>query len=270
MMEAAGQFRRSGWWWKGLLVLATIIILAVWLAKTPDGLLGKADAIGYAVCHRIDARSFHLGNRQLPLCARCSGMYLGALLGLVYQLAQGRRGGMPSLKTYGVLALLVGAFGVDGTNSFLHFFPQAPGLYQPTNWLRLVTGTGMGIALSAVLLPVFHQTLWKTWDSRRALGSLRQMSGLIGLGALLVLLLLTGNEIVLYPLALLSAAGVMVLLTMVYTMILILLSRADNTFEKLRQIWLPLVGGFTLALLQIAAIDLVRFMMTGTWAGFNL
>ena len=54
-----------------LLILATGLILFGWLAYTPPGLLGKADAIGYSVCHRIAVRSFMLGDRQVPLCARC-------------------------------------------------------------------------------------------------------------------------------------------------------------------------------------------------------
>ena len=65
---------------KAGLALAVGLVLLGWLLNTPPGLLGKADAIGYAVCHRIDLRSFHLGERALPLCARCSGMYLGAML----------------------------------------------------------------------------------------------------------------------------------------------------------------------------------------------
>src|SRR5512140_2838258 len=106
--------------------LVAASVLFVWLVYTPAGLLGKADAIGYAVCHRIDARSFHLGDRQLPLCARCSGMYLGAVLGLVYQSALGRRrGGLPSWRVLAVLGLFVVAFGVDGINSYLHLFPGA-------------------------------------------------------------------------------------------------------------------------------------------------
>ena len=45
------------------LVLVTVGLLFIgWLANTPAGLLGKADAIGYAVCHRIDVRSFLLGD----------------------------------------------------------------------------------------------------------------------------------------------------------------------------------------------------------------
>ena len=269
-MKLAKLVGRGSLLWKILLVLAAVIIVTVWLAKTPDGLLGKADAIGYAVCHRIDARSFHLGDRQFPLCARCSGMYLGTLLGLVYQVVQGRRGSLPSPKANIFLGLLVVAFGIDGTNSFLHFFPNAPGLYTPENWLRLITGTGMGIALSAILVPSFHQTVWKTWDTRPALGSFRQMGGLVALAALLVAVLLTGNEVVLFPLALLSSLSVLVILSMVYAMILILLSRADNTFERLGQIWMPLLGGFCVALLQIGLFDLVRFLATGTWNGFSL
>src|SRR5512135_3248394 len=67
------------------LAMAAVLLFGGWLLNTPPGLLGKADAVGYSVCHRIDARSFHIGNRQLPLCVRCTGMYLGAMLGLVYQ-----------------------------------------------------------------------------------------------------------------------------------------------------------------------------------------
>jgi hypothetical protein len=68
-----------------LVVAALILVFIGWLLETPSGLFGKLDAIGYAVCHRIPERSFHIGDYQLPLCARCSGMYLGAVTGLVFQ-----------------------------------------------------------------------------------------------------------------------------------------------------------------------------------------
>ena len=71
---------------KGLVYAALGIVLVGWLLNTPAGILGKADAIGYAVCHRIGERSFHIGGRSLSLCARCTGMYLGAMVGMVYQI----------------------------------------------------------------------------------------------------------------------------------------------------------------------------------------
>jgi uncharacterized membrane protein len=245
-------------------------IIIGWLWLTPGGLLGKADAIAYAVCHRITSHSFLIDGQQFPLCARCTGMYLGALLGLAFQAAQGRLGKMPSLKTYFLLGLLVAAFGIDGVNSYLHFFPQAPSLYQPQNWLRLVTGTGMGLAMVAVLLPAFHQTMWKTWTSRSAVSSGKQLAVLFALAGLLIVSVLSGVPFIALPLAVLGSVGVLTLLTMVYSMVLVMIFKKDNTFEKFGQLWLPLMGGFTLALLQIGVTDLLRFALTKTWSGFSL
>ena len=70
---------------KILVITAALLVFIGWFITTPPGLFGKVDAIGYAVCHRISERSFHIGSLQLPLCARCSGMYLGAVMGLVFQ-----------------------------------------------------------------------------------------------------------------------------------------------------------------------------------------
>ena len=238
---------------------------------TPPGLLGKADAVGYAVCHRIDTRSFHLGDRQVPLCARCSGMYLGAMLGLVFlAILRPRRSGNPPIKLIVVLAILVGAFGLDGVNSYLHLFPGAPSLYEPQNWLRLLTGTGMGLVMMAALYPAFNQTVWKRVDRRPALDSFRLFAGLLILALILDGLVLSENPLVLYPLALISAAGVMILLSMVYSMVWLMLLRAENRFQFAWQLVLPLTGGFGIALLQIIALDLVRFLLTGTWDGFHL
>lgn len=37
-------------------------------------------AVGGLVCHQLPERSFHLWGAQLPVCARCTGLYLGAAL----------------------------------------------------------------------------------------------------------------------------------------------------------------------------------------------
>jgi hypothetical protein len=83
-------------------------------------------------------------------------MYLGALLGLLYQARLGQTRGHATLKMYGAFALFLLGFTVDGVNSYMHFFPQAPVLYEPQNLLRLLTGTGIGLGIAAVLLPTFQ------------------------------------------------------------------------------------------------------------------
>ena len=65
-------------------LFAAILAFGVWFYIAPPGLLGKADAIGYAICHRIDERSFQIGDRQLPLCARCTGEFYAAGISLIF------------------------------------------------------------------------------------------------------------------------------------------------------------------------------------------
>ena len=254
-----------------LVFLVATIVLFGWLWNTPEGLLGKADAIGYAVCHRIDVRSFHLGDRPISLCARCTGMYLGALLGLVFQgITAPRRGKYPPKRVIAILAGLFVVFSMDGLNSFAHLIPGAPGIYEPNNTLRILTGTGFGIVMAAAIYPVFSQTVWTRWEERPALPGVRQFLVILLLGFGADLLVMTENPFVLYPLTLLSAAGVLVILSMVYAMLWLIVLKAENRYDHAWQLITPLVGGFAMGLLQIALLDLGRYVLTGTWEGFHV
>ena len=256
------------------LVVAGLAALAFfsWLMNTPEGVLGKADAIGYAICHRIDARSFHLGNRQFPLCARCTGIYLGALLGIVTLAVtgRGRAGGLPPWKIMAVLAGFIALMGVDGVNSYLTLFPGLPHLYAPQNWLRLITGTLTGLTLGALIYPIFNQTLWRHWTNQRVLANFRELGGWLVLAAIVIGLVLSDNPVALYPLALLSAVGVVVLLTLLDTIILLMVIRRENRVERWTGLLTPLLAGFTLAIMQIGLVDAARFSIFHTWGGLNL
>jgi len=256
-----------------------LAVLLVWLAFTPGGLLGKADAVGYAVCHRIASHSFFFGERQMPLCARCSGMHLGALLALLYQFRLGKRGEMPSQKVLIVLGVFLLAFALDGVNSYLtlgtgdgaaSLLPGVQPLYAPMNWLRSLTGILVGFGIGAVLLPIFNQTMWKDWDARPALASWKDLLILTGLGILVVAALLSENVFFLYPLAVLSSGTVLLILAMIYAIVWAMLVKRENVFTTPQQAWVILVLGLTTALLQIGVMDYGRFLLTGTWQGFNL
>ncbi len=269
-MKKSGFLLTKGFLIKSILVLLTVVITYFWLDFAPDGLLGKMDAVGYAVCHRIDDRSFHLGERALPLCARCSGMQLGALLGLAYQSIWGRRGKFPPMKILIPLGILALFFVIDGVNSYLNFIPMLPQVYASQNWLRLATGTGLGLGLAAVIYPIFNQTIWRDWEDEYALGNWKQFFGLIGLAILLVLTILSENPLVLYPLAILSGLAVLVVLSMCYALLVVMILKKDNHFITWRSAWAYLLAGFTIAITQTFVIDLLRFAFTRTWGGFNL
>jgi uncharacterized membrane protein len=250
-------------------VLAGMLLLA-WLVETPPGLLGKMDAIGYAVCHRIASHSFFIADRQLPLCARCLGMYLGTLTGLAFSFSRQRKGGFPPWRLLLVLGAFLLAFAVDGINSYASFLRATPLLYSPQNWLRLVTGTLLGLGMGVMLAAAFQQAVWQEYDARPALASFRQVGLLLLACGVIDLAVLSNNPLLLYPLAVLAALTVLLLLSLAYTMLWALVFKHENTFGSWRELWLFLSAGFSTALTQVIVIDIVRFALTGTWAGFSL
>jgi len=260
-------------------IAALLIVLTVWLINTPPGLFGKLDAVGYAVCHQIPERSFPLGEGTTPLCARCSGMYLGAVVGLVYQsIISWKKNAMPHWSVITILALFVVAFGVDGVNSYIYLmksvyigtFDNIPNLYIPNNTLRILTGSGMGLGMAIALFPAFNSTVWADGKNERALPGFKPLGIMVGITLLVDLLVLTEHPLAVYPAAFVTIIGVLLLLTIVYTMVWVMIMRQENVFTRLSQMWLPLLAGLTIALLQTAGIDALRFWATGTWESFPL
>jgi len=257
---------------------AAIAAVIAWFIIAPEGALGKLDAIGYAVCHRIDVRSFQIGDRQLPLCARCTGEFYAAGLALLFQaLVSGKSSKLPPRGIMAVLFAFFVAFGVDGSNSYLYLLKQTggngspldqiPNLYIPNQTLRLFTGSGMGIALAAMLFPVINQTLWKNLNDEYALNW--KKLGILTAGIIVInLLILTDSPLVLYPIAYISALGTLFLLVVVFALLWIIIMKQDNTFDHPRQLWLAFASGLTLALILVLGIDLFRLSFTGTWGGF--
>jgi len=261
-----------------LVPLAALIVFGVWFYIAPPGVLGKADSIGYAVCHRIDERSFQIFDRQLPLCARCTGeFYAAGITLLFFAFVSPKKSGMPGWKLGAPLLFFLFAFGLDGSNSYLYLLKQTsggaldniPNLYIPNNTLRLFTGSGMGIALASILYPAFNSSAWKTHDPSPAL-TWKKLGIIIGIVLIINLLILTEHPAVLYPIAIVSVLGVLSLLVIVFSMVWVLMMRLENAFDSLTQMWMPFLAGTTLALLMITAIDLLRFRLTGTWGAFPL
>ncbi len=261
---------------KWLVPIAAILALSGWIYIAPPGLMGKLDAIGYAVCHRLDSHSLHVGGIQLPLCARCTGEFNAAAIALVFQgFVSRKRAKLPNRGILAVLIFFFLAFAVDGSNSYLALmkttyigaFDKIPNLYVTNNITRLFTGSGMGIAMASVLYPMYNQSVWRVPEEKRTM-EWRDFGRLVGIVLLVDFAILTDSPIILYPIAFMSSMGVVALLTLIFSIVWIMVMRQDNVFEQLRQLWLPAVAGLTLAFILILSIDLLRFNFTHTWSGF--
>jgi uncharacterized membrane protein len=256
--------------------IAALLALAGWIYIAPPGLMGKLDAIGYAVCHRLDSHSLHIGNIQLPLCARCTGEFNAASISLVFQAFVSRkRCKLPNRGILAVLVIFFLSFAIDGSNSYLALmkttYPGAlsniPNLYVTDNTARVFTGSGMGIAMASILFPMYNQSVWRVPEDKTAL-EWPLFGLLVGIVLFFDFGMLTQNPVILYPVAILSTLGVLALLGMVFSIVWIMVMKQDNAFDHIHQLWLPAMAGLTLAFILILSIDLFRFNLTHTWVGF--
>ncbi|MCX7707122.1 MAG: DUF2085 domain-containing protein, partial [Anaerolineae bacterium] len=248
----------------GLLALLALIAIVVVLLAPPHDLLAKADRAGFAVCHQLPERTFVIAGRPLPLCARCSGTFLAALAGMIMLTlrGRGRAGRLPERRYLAVLGLFLLAWAVDGTNSFLTFFPGAPRLYEPNNLLRLITGTLQGLAIAAFMIPLLNLGLWAAPGRERVIGSWADLAWMLVSGAVVIGLVTSGWPPLLYPLALLSGAAIACLLGLLNALGLLILLRRDGRAQRWREVLAPLLAGLALALLEIVVIGLARTMLT--------
>ena len=247
-----------------LVVAISVLVLAIQLP--PSSVLGKAHVVGYAICHQIPERSFTIAGRQLPLCARCTGTFLGVILGLGAMLLYGRRraAGLPPVPVLGILVAFVAVWGADGLNSYLTFFPGAPNLYEPQNWLRLTTGLLNGLALITFVFPIFNFSIWREPQKVPVFRNLWELLAVLPVAALLVLLIQARIEILLYPLALLSTLGVVMMLTLLNAVMAALAMGRESYANNWRQALIPLVVGAAMAILEMTGLVLVRAYLTTT------
>ena len=105
--------------------------------------------ISNLICHRMPERSFFIKGHQFPVCARCTGGYLGIfLMNLIYFLII-----MP--YNYQMILLsfvLIIPSGIDGGTQFL-------GLRESNNVLRLITGLLLGFGIVILCKYIKHVLL---------------------------------------------------------------------------------------------------------------
>ncbi len=240
------------------------MLLLLFLELPPSSLLGKADLVGYGICHRIPERSFFLNGRQLPLCARCTGTFLGAVVGLVALLLRrrGRAYALPPVPVLGVLIAFTGFWAFDGLNSYLTLFPGAPHLYEPQNWLRLTTGLLNGLTLLSFAFPIFNFTVWREPTPEQVIKNVGELVAILPVFALLIVAIQAEIGFLLYPVALLSSLGVLLLLTLINGMIATVVLRREGMAGTLWQALPSLTVGAGLAILEVMAMALVRAYLT--------
>lgn len=198
----------------------------------------------------------------LPLCARCTGLYLGALLTLIFHAWRRPRAvGLPRPWMLFVLVLFFFAWAGDGLNSFLSMYPRLPHLYPPQNLLRLITGMLMGITLGSLVFVMFNSLVWRAPNPESIFATRREFFALLGLGGLLVFAIHGEFAPLLYPLNLAILTAILVLHT---TLMSALVANLTHRALTWRQTMPGFALGALIALTYLSTIALLRVILLPT------
>jgi uncharacterized membrane protein len=118
-----------------------LALCAPWL---PVPVAGAVYVFAAGICHQIGERSWYVGGVQLPVCARCLGIYVGAAVALpgLWRL-DGER---PYVRAVMMLALAMNAvtIALEWTN-----------LWHVSNAMRAGAGAVLGAAIALAIRQVF-------------------------------------------------------------------------------------------------------------------
>jgi uncharacterized membrane protein len=242
--------------WPLLTAVAVILILPL----VHDPVLAGVRGLGYTVCHQLPEHSLFVAGHQYPLCARCTGIYLGFLTGLAGLAIQGRLDAsrLPNSGVTALLFLAMGAMMADVLNSMLATSPEARLLYSTTNLIRLSTGLAAGTALSLMLVPMLNEALWRKPSQLRSADAPSDLLGYGVVAAMVGLVAYSQEELLYYPLALASGLGVVAALSAAGAILGAALVRRERQAESLREASGPLLAGVALAALSMAALGFLR------------
>ena len=127
-------------------------------------------ATGSVICHQLPERSFFLEGRQLPVCARCTGLYLSGAAGILgwftWKMARGWRriatprkvrvvGAPVVMRPRAALAIVITA----GVPTALSYATGVIGVWDGSNITRALLAVPLGAAAGAVVAAVATKDL---------------------------------------------------------------------------------------------------------------
>jgi uncharacterized membrane protein len=128
----------AGW----VLLLLAAPVLPAWAGAIVYG-------FGSLICHQIPERSFHLAGFQLPVCARCFGIYVGASAGAAHawrRAATSRQAFTRVPWASWRIAILAAC------PTLLTVALEAAGAWYPSNLTRALAGAPLGILAGLVVV----------------------------------------------------------------------------------------------------------------------
>ncbi|MBC8077416.1 MAG: DUF2085 domain-containing protein [Chloroflexales bacterium] len=247
--------------WRAAFVGAMAVLLAALLFTPGPSVDQKMLMVARGIC--AQEHTVALGGLIFPICARNTGIYASASITFLFLLLVGRQraGAIPPLPIALVLVAFVFIMAIDGFNSVFVDLGQTP-LYQPQNWLRTLTGLGMGVTLGCTMLLILNSALRQDVRYEQpVLGSWRELGGILAID-FLALAALYGNAGWLYwPLALLAWGGILGVMYGVNLMLVAVFTGYEGKITRPAQLAKPAVIALGTTLLLVLGLAALRLWL---------
>ena len=85
--------------WMLLLVVVPFLVSRPHASALGTALVVAVYSVGSLICHQLPERSYRLWGAQMPVCARCAGIYIGAATAALVSFGAGRPGAFGALAS---------------------------------------------------------------------------------------------------------------------------------------------------------------------------
>jgi uncharacterized membrane protein len=112
--------------------------------------------VGYGVCHQRLSLSFTYLKEYMPVCSRCTGIYVGMVLSaaLILLFERKIRNQLPGRKITAITVILFAAMAAESGLSSLKIIPSY-------NTARFLTGYALGWFLPLLILPLLNSVVFR-------------------------------------------------------------------------------------------------------------
>jgi hypothetical protein len=157
---------------------AALLLVAPWVASRPHAtqagtaLVVAVYAVATQLCHQLPERSYRIWTVQMPVCARCAGIYFGAAFAAIAAAASLKRRPMrdrlapapPGWRTMWSAVVGDGSGGVSGASrprialaiaalpTVATLLYEWTGGHMPAHWIRAAAGAPIGAVAASLIV----------------------------------------------------------------------------------------------------------------------
>ena len=138
--------------WAMLLVAVPFVASGAHLSSIAAASVVAVYGIGSLVCHQLPQRSYRLWSAQMPVCARCAGIYAGAATASLLALIAPRRADARAIAERAGTGRARAILAVAAAPSLATLVYEWATRHAPSNAIRFAAGLPIGIAVAWLLV----------------------------------------------------------------------------------------------------------------------